>query len=211
MENLRENAILSVLSAYPNLTEKELTNLINLTDGIKGAKFVSLKDYNSDKSQMTEKANHVINVGVNYENQKNYDSTMLLHFDINDVNIDAFNYDTINLAGVSLADYKKAVKEALQTALSELQNKGTKEINEYHFNKVLKFNFNTNNILIKGTSVTKTVTEKGDFKPVKSAPKTVAKVLINNTIEAKTSKIRTFKIDNILKSITLQGETLELA
>ena len=60
-----------------------------------------------------------------------------------------------------------------------------------------------------GQSVTKTVTEKGEFKIVKSAPKTIAKRLIEFAAKPKTSEIRRFTIEN-LEAVNLFGDTIEI-
>ena len=64
---------------------------------------------------------------------------------------------------------------------------------------------------IFGQSVNKTVTEVGDFKVVKSAPKTVAKRLIEKQAKGKAQSLRRFTIDNFNGSIKVQGETIEIA
>ena len=56
----------------------------------------------------------------------------------------------------------------------------------------------------------KTIETEGTFKVVKSAPKTIAKKLIEKQMQGKTQALRRFAIDNFIGSIKLQGETIEI-
>ena len=63
-------------------------------------------------------------------------------------------------------------------------------------------------MLIFGKKVSKETTVKGDYKKVASAPLTVAKAIIRDTLRK--DNLRTFKIDNVLKSVVSKGEILEI-
>jgi hypothetical protein len=183
--------------------------LIEATNNI-GVTFCSIKNYKSDKSDNSENANHTINIGVRYENILAKDENIYQNFDVNSVDVNRFNYETIDLAGLSLEAYKAAVKLALPTALAELQQpKKERQSNDVYLSKVVVFNVSTERISIVGQSVTKTVTEKGEFKKVKSAPKTIAKRLIEFAAKPKSNDIRRFAIDNI-ESVKLFGDTIEI-
>lgn len=213
LQSIRTEILAAILSAYTNLTQEALASLIHLTSGVSGVSFVALNNYESDKSAHTESANHVINIGASYANMKVKDADIYKNFDVDSVDVEAFNYATINTNGMSLEEYKAAVKAALPAALAELQagpKTRTTESNDIYINKALVWNTNTNRLSVVGMSVNKVVTEKGEFKVVKSAPKTIAKKLIEKAAKGRTQTLRRFALDNLTQSITLKGETIEV-
>ena len=183
--------------------------LIEATSKI-GVTFCSIKNYKSDFSGNTENSNHLVNIGVRYENILAKDENIYQNFDVNSIDVNNFNYNSIDLAGLSLEQFKAAVKLALPTALAELQQpKKERQSNDVYLSKVVVFNVSTERLSILGQSVTKTVTEKGEFKKVKSAPKTIAKRLIEFAAKPKSNDIRRFAIDN-LEAVKLFGDTIEI-
>lgn len=208
-----ENAILGVMDAY-GITREAVERLIELTNGNERVRFVSIKGYNSDKSLNTEVANQVVNINASYGNMLEKDALTLNNVVLNrDVLplVETWNYERYDLNGVSVADFKKQVKEALGMALQELRNPktGTRESNDIQLNKALYFNKNTMRLSVFGASISKEVVQEGVFKKVKSAPKTVAKQIIQKAVEPRTAKLRRFAIDN-LNGMKMDGETLEL-
>ena len=219
IENVQESVILAILGAYPNMTLNTLKELVTATN-VKGAKFISLKDYNSDKSENTELANYVVNIGISYENMLNKDSVTLNTFDIDTIkdvlkdSVISHNYGKYNLASfTNPANPSQEILDLLPAALIELKQKDQQPTertnNNVKLNPVLWFNTATNNLLIFGKRVSKDTTVKGEFKPVKSAPMTVAKNIIREQL--KKDDLRTFSVTNVLTSMTSKGETLELA
>ena len=202
-----------ILSNYKNLTLVGLRQLIDLTQ-VKGVKFVSIKGYCSAASGNSELADQLINVGASYENMLTKDAVTFDTLDINTIDIDSYNYDTINKAGLTIDQFKKAVKESLSLALYELQNptkraeSGTVD-NDIALNKALLYNMNTKNLGIFGQQVNKTVHVKGDVKIVKSAPKTVAKQIIQNLVNSRTSKLRRFTLSNIANYVVIDKNKIE--
>jgi len=208
----KEKAIVAILTAYSNLNIEQINDLISATNGIKGVSFVSIKGYSSDKSNNTEIANHLINIGASYANMITKDGNIYANFDVTSVNIDKFDYSAIDTAGLTLDEYKAEVKKELPVALDELnQPKAKKDTSaDIWLNKALVFNLNTLTLSIFGQSVTKNVETKGTFKLVKSAPKTVAKRLIEKQAQGKAQTLRRFALNNLVGSVTLKGETLEI-
>jgi hypothetical protein len=202
-----------ILSNYKNLTLVGLRQLIDLTQ-VKGVKFVSIKGYCSAASGNSELADQLINVGASYENMLTKDAVTFDTLDINTIDIDSYNYATINMAGLTIDQFKKAVKESLSLALYELQNptkkaeSGTVD-NDIALNKALLYNMNTKNLGIFGQQVNKTVHVKGDVKIVKSAPKTVAKQIIQNLVNSRTSKLRRFTLSNIANYVVIDKNKIE--
>lgn len=209
MNTLLRNVILQILSAYQGLSVSDIVKIIRLTDEVGGVSFVSIKGYKSDKSGNTEAANHLVNIGASYANILRKDAVTLDNIDLSKIDIERFNYDSINLdkLGLTLDEYKKAVRGALPEALEELKApKEARQSNDIKFNKVLWFNTNTLRLSIFGQSLKKEITEKGEYKKVASAPKTTAKALINQATRQGT--LRRFALDNIT-AINLRGDTVE--
>jgi len=208
--NNKKELILEVLNSYENLTIEQLESLINNTN-LNGVSFVSVKGYSSEKSNNTEVANQVINIGASYKNMLKKDTNIYANFDLSSVDVDAFNYDTINTNGLTLNEYKKAVKDSLEIALNELsQPKKKKVSNDIYFNNALAFNTNTRKLSLLGQTINKTIEKKGTFKVVKSAPKTIAKKLIERKAKGKTQTLRRFAIDNLVGSVKVSGEVVEI-
>lgn len=208
----KEQAILAILTAYSNLRVSDVEKLIALTNGISGVSFVAIKSYSSDKSDNSEVASQIVNIGASYANMLSKDSNIYGNFDLNTVNVDAFNYGNIDTKALSVDEFKQAVKDALPLALAELQApKVSKDTSaDIWLNKALVFNLNTLRLSIFGQSISKNVEVKGDYKKVASAPKTIAKKLIELQAKGKAQTLRRFALDNLLGGFTAKGETLEL-
>ena len=210
---LIEKAIVGIMEAY-GISRLDVERLIELTNENSRVRFVSLRGYNSDKSLNTEVANQIVNINASYGNMLEKDALTLnnvvLGRDVVPM-IETWDYERYDLNGVSVEDFKKQVKEALEMALFELRNPktGTRESNDIWLNKALVFNTNTLRLSLFGSSISKEVVQEGVFKKVKSAPKTVAKQIIQKAVEPRTSKLRRFTIDN-LNGMKIDGETLNL-
>ncbi len=211
METNFQTVIAQICANYNNLNEQQIQALINATNEIGGCSMVAIKDYSSDKSNNTEIANQLINVGASYQNMIKKDTNIYANFDVNTVDVDKFNYATIDTGKLTLDEFKQAVKENLEIALTELQApKKTKETNDIYLNKALVWNLNTLRLSVIGQQINKTVETKGEFKIVKSAPKTIAKRLIEKQAKGRTQTLRRFALDNVIKEIRLNGETIEI-
>lgn len=208
--NRKEQAILAILESYPNLTVVKIVQLIEQTNEIGGCSFVSLKGYSSEKSNGTELADYLVNVGASYKNMVKKDVDIYANFDLSTVDVDKFDYSTIDTKKLTLEQFKQAVKEALPIALDELQQPKAKRDTSADFwlNKVLVFNFNTNKLRLMGQSINKTTQVKGEFKVVASAPKTIAKRLIEKQANSRSASLRGFTIENFVGSVKVNGETL---
>lgn len=219
-KELLEKAIVGIMGAY-GLSRDNVQRLFDLTSENSKTRFVSIKGYNSDKSLNTEEANHLVSINVKNENVKEA-ALVELHSEtkmIKDyflIQAAGWEYEKkYDLNGVSEADFRKQVIDQFEVALTELRNPKTasemgRENNDIHIEGTpLYFNTNTARLSILGLSQKKTVTQQGVFKKVKSAPKTVAKQIINYIVKPHTDKYRRFALDNI-KTIRMDGETLEI-
>jgi hypothetical protein len=212
METLTKNTITSILSVYNNLNEKQVNKLIEATNLISGVSLISINGYSSDKSNNTEIANQLINIGASYQNMIKKDSNIFANVDLSLIDVDKFNYTSIDTAKLTLEQFKQAVKENLPIALTELQApKKSKETNDIYLNKALVYNLNTMRLSVIGQQINKVVETKGEFKIVKSNPKTIAKKLIEKQVKSRTASLRRFALDNLINSISINGDKLEIA
>ena len=134
--------VVAQLSSSYNCSTDNVRRLIEITGEMtKGARFASIKDYRSDKSDNSENADHSVILGFSYENMKKADKETMLNFDVNTVDIDKFNYDSINTGNLTLEEYKNEVKLALPKALVEINSvkTGTRVSNDIYLNKILVF------------------------------------------------------------------------
>lgn len=212
MENNKtfNELIAKIVSVY-GCSEEQVLRLMEITsDMSKGAKFARIIGYSSDKSDHSEIADHTIILNFSYGNMRKDDKETLRTFDVNVVDVNKFNYDSIDTKGMELTAYKNEVRNCLNNALYEINNPKKKETsNDDYLNEMLVFNWNTERLSIIGQGVKKETIVEGEYKKVKSAPLTIAKKLIKKQANLRVEKYKRFAIDN-LSIVNLQGETLEI-
>lgn len=213
MKNNKDlNLLIATIVSKYGCSIEVVMKLIEITDNMSsGAKFATIGQYVSNVSNQTEMSKHTILLNFSYENMRKDDKETLKNFNVLNVDVNNWNYDSIDLNGVSLNDYKNEVRNQLNVALYEINNPKTRSVenNDQKINDILVFNWNTEKLSILGQSVKKEVILEGDFKKVKSAPKTIAKNLIMSQAKLRVNKYRRFLIDN-LSDVKLQGETLQI-
>lgn len=185
--------------------------LLRLTDPITGVSIVRINGYSSDQSNKTEIASQTINVGASYANMLIKDENIYAKFDLNSVDVEKFNYDTIDTDKLTLAQFKQAVKDALPIALKELKGPKKKRDTsaDIWLNKVVCFNLKTMRLSVLGQSLSKKIEKKGEFKRIKSKPKTIAKKLIEKQAKGRSASLRRFALDNLVTSIKVnKGEII---
>lgn len=204
-----QDVMASIIEVYTNLSKETLHELIEKTNEY-GLGYFKINGYKSDISNGTETANQLINIGMNYKNAVEKSLVTFENVDLSKIDIEKYDYSTIDTKGLSLSDYKKEVKDSLELALSELKKAPKpKTTNDVYLNKVLVFNYTTQKLSIVGKSEDKQVEVKGEFNTTKKAPLTVAKELIKNQCKAKTNSMRRFKVDNIT-NVKFAGDTIIL-
>lgn len=212
MENNKtfNELIAKIVSVY-GCSEEQVLRLMEITsDMSKGAKFARIIGYSSDKSDHSEIADHTIILNFSYGNMRKDDKETLRTFDVNVVDVNKFNYDSIDTKGMELTAYKNEVRNCLNNALYEINNPKKKETsNDDYLNEMLVFNWNTERLSIIGQGVKKETIVEGEYKKVKSVPLTIAKKLIKKQANLRVEKYKRFAIDN-LSIVNLQGETLEI-
>ena len=168
-----------------------------------GVSFVSIKGYCSDQSANTEVADILINVGSSYANMKEADLATLKAANASELANDNFGValiqEAIDEKIKSILAPSKARSEAQTEAYVALNKKGT-----------LKLCKETRSIVIAGTVVRKTVIVEGAYKEVKSKPLTLAKKYLDKALNLKMAKLRNYKLSNIIQSVKVNGDTIEI-
>ena len=211
-----QEIIQKIIANYTNLDENQVEKLIQATNEIGGCSMISLGGYSSDKSNNTEVAKHLINIGASYEKMKIKDSNIFDTLNsenvVNIIDINKFDYNSIDLNGISLTEYKKQVTENLPIALAELQSgkKPKDTSNDIWLNKALVFNLNTMRLSIFGQRINKTIEVKGEYKKTASKPKTISKKLIEEQTKSKTNILGRFALDNLIGQININKDTVEI-
>ncbi len=167
-----------------------------------GVAFVSLKNYSSDKSDNTEVADILINVGITYEKLK------------------ADDLETLKACKRSIASFvnenfgiailEQAVDEKIKSIESPNENRSNGQIEAFTIlNNGMKYCHATDNLLISGVVVRKTVRVEGEYKEVKSRPLTLAKKYLDKVLDLKMAKMRYYKLSN-LGTVRVNGDTFEV-
>jgi hypothetical protein len=165
-----------------------------------GVSFVSLKGYKSDKSDNTEVADHLINVGVTYESLKKKDLELLQNANAKELENENF--------GVAIIE--QAIEELIKSIVSPNERRSTAQKESViRLNNGMQYCPNTDSLLIVGTEIRKTVIVKGEHKTVNSKPLTLAKKYVTKALNLPTSKIRRFSLKN-LSGAKVMGETFEI-
>jgi len=169
-----------------------------------GVSFVSIKGYKSDKSDNTEVADVLINVGESYENKKASDLKTLLNA--------KENIDSVDMGSFGKTLILEAIEAKIKSIVAPNENRSKGQTDAFIFlneKGTLRFCSNTNNLLISGTVVRKTEIVKGEFKEVNSKPLTLAKNHLDKVLNLKMAKMRYYKISNA-SGLRVNGDTFEI-
>jgi len=168
-----------------------------------GVSFVSIKGYCSDKSENSEIADVLINVGASYGNMKSADLETLQ-------GASAKNFVNENFG---LAIIEQALNEKINSIVKPNENRSSGQKEAFinlNASGTIKFCKETKNVLISGVVIRKTVIKTGEYKEVKSRPLTLAKKYIDKVLDLKLAKIRYYKISNITANVRVNGNTVEI-
>lgn len=206
------NTINLICSLNPAFNRENLELLVAKTSQLGGCTIINIKDFSSQKTDFTEIASHRVNIGGAYapmveKSRKSYETVTKMDFARR---LLKHNYNKYVIT--DLKEFQRQVLAAFDVALTELKNPVKRDTpsNDIWLNKVLVFNTNTLNLAIMGQSLNKTVTQEGEKKQTKSAPKTVAKAIINEVCKPSTDKLRRFPVGQ-LEVVRMQGEEMEIA
>lgn len=179
------------------------------TVGNKGTEFVSLNNYVAKGTG--EIANHTINTGITVINAKKKDFNLLQ----NCTNADLVKMNKVKNYGIET--YRKAYFEMLASAEKNLNPDITKRTKQsqattkayIQLTPAIKFCKESGELHIFGQAIAKTVVQKGEYKPVNSGDKTLAKNMITKTLNLRAGKYRTFILNNV-ENVKSKGETIEI-
>lgn len=186
-----------------------MTNIIRLFNRIanlKGAKFISLVEYESEKTG--EIATHVINTNISVMNAKKKDfETLKGVISKNLIRVKGIALDVYNLA---LSEMQASAEKNLNPDLSKRTNQSAAQTDAYvQLTPAIKVHKDTGNIHIFGMAISKKVLKAGEYKTVNSADKTIAKRDITKQLNLRAGKFRTFIVSNV-NDIKISGETIEI-
>lgn len=176
---------------------KEVIAQLQLYAAMAGQKtptFASVKNYCNNQGEIS---NYVVNFGASYENAKERDIETLS---------DPSCIATLDFG--SVVNYAEQARIALLAAMltESNQSKGQQDAYTSVFKNVRVHN-ETGRVYIHGFRISKQVLVPVSYKPVNSAPLTIAKDIIREQI-LKSSKFRQFCVDKLVE-IKMNGETLE--
>lgn len=181
---------------------KALSVIANVKEAIgksiTGVSFMSVNNYTNKNG---ETANHLINIGIKYENAKKKDIEFLKNMNLNEV---------IKEHGLksemSLLEEARHALIAGFTKPDVVRSNAQKDAYTVIFEGV-KVHNETGILYIYGYRERKTVIKDGTYKTVNSAPLTIAKNEISKLL--KTGKFVNFALE-VGNTLKLNGETLEL-
>lgn len=161
-----------------------------------GVSFVKINGY---KNSQGEISNILINVGASYENQKNADLKTLQTADITKMQF-----------SVDMPTVLTAKTELENSLIKPNENRSNGQIEAYtNICKGIKVYNQDGTIFVYGCQVKKETIVKGEYKEVKSQPKTIAKNELKKLLNLKLDKFRQYKLSEISQMV-LGGETLDI-
>lgn len=176
-----------------------LTQLVISTTANKGVGFASI--YYTNKEGET--ARHLVNVNASLSNAKAKDLETLKAVTNDELNklVDAEKNITIEV----LIEAKDAL---IKSIVSPNENRSQAQINAFtKINESMKYHNETGDIYLFALRVRKDVIVPIERKAVNSKPLTIAKRIIEKSLELKAPKFVNFKIDQMF-SAKLNGDTL---
>ena len=225
MKKTNENArkVLAMLrSANGAISAPGLFRLIRVTGDITAPTIAVLHNYTSNKSNNTELADYTLNVGTKYENAKAATLKTVANLDLADMLAIADlctptaikGFSLINRKGMTAEAYCTAVKAMIPQAIENLSKDAKPRPNDavIHLNKVLFYNINKGHLYIMGELMSNgkhTSVQSTEKKLVGTAPLTTAQNVVKSYIDARTSKIRSFIVEN-LNTVSVGGQKIAL-
>lgn len=223
----KQNEIINIIkSVNPSIHVENLKEFINVTNSVKGCKFVNIKGYSSNLSDNTEVADNLINVGYHYENMLISEKDKLA--ELNDEFKTMGKKSPMYQNFVACAEAQKydgylnsfepneiienftlclAAKLA-PTINKDGQLRAVAVNNSLSFNSVFEFNTNTHNLIINGKVEKKSVSEVGEFKKSKIGIDTLTKKLIVTSLNLPILNVRKYILGN-MQTIKILGDTFE--
>ena len=189
---------------------KNLKKLFKNFENLNGAKFVALNNYESKKTK--EVAIHTILTNVSVMNAKETDYETLKKADIQLIAAELLT------KGIDIEVTKQAYVEMLASAEKNLSTNiedrttASQAQNDAYITlgNGMKLHKDSGALHIFGMAIQKKVLIAGEpQKPVKSAPKTIAKKMITKSLNLRAGKFRTFIVENV-EAVNMSGETITI-
>ena len=198
---------LFLMSNLKLTTMKNFNAFKNLNNN--GARLISINNYEAKTSG--EIANHLINTGADIMNAKKGDLKRIQNAKESDLMAVA------DKGKIALDVVRLALSEMLESALKntsenfeERTNQSKGQTNNYVFiAPAVKLDPETETLYIFGQAIRKNVIKKGEYKEVKSAPKTIAKNMLKKQLGLRTDKFRNFIVAHV-KDVTLNGTVIDV-
>jgi hypothetical protein len=176
---------------------------------IKGTSFVGIKGYTNSKGEVS---NQTLLVGFNLVNLLKKDLEKLKQVDISSV-IEKYGEQVATTAYSELLESlakrtaTEEEKETLRKYNDSTMKRSDAQIDAYiSLAKGVKQHNENKDVKVYGLVVNKKVLVEGEYKPVNSRPKTLAKKDLQKLADLKQTKIRTFTF-NDATNVNLQGVT----
>lgn len=173
--------------------------LLAVISQIKTPSFVSILNYRNDKGEL---ANHLINLGVDYEQAKGKDTDWLKN-ELNIVEVD-FKPELKAFAKEAWSEMLEARTNPKQSTVNRSEGQSDAYVTVCPNVRIHK---ETGRIFIYGFGVSKTVLEAGTYKHVNSSGKTLAKKAISKLLKAE--QFRQLAFDKI-QSVRAKGKEIEI-
>ena len=179
----------------------------DLFKGFKGAKFISLNNYLSEKSG--ELANHVINVNISVTEAKKKDFESLKACTENDLKaVSKVSGIAIDVLKVSLSEMLASAEKNLSAKLEDRTAQSQGQTNAYiDLAPGVKLHPETMALHIFGMAISKTVLVAGEYDKVNSSDKTLGKKAITKHLDLRSGKFRNFILANA-DNLKVSGSTI---
>jgi hypothetical protein len=173
-----------------------------------GAKFISLHY----TSKTNEVAVHTINTNITVMNAKQKDFETLKNCDIDAIaNLFLQKDIPVEVTKQAHAEMLESAEKNLSSNIEERTISSQAQTDAYeNICNGIRLHKETGHLHIFGQAIQKKVLVSGEpKKPVKSAPKTIAKKMITKHLDLRASKYRTFILPEV-KQAKVNGETIEI-
>jgi hypothetical protein len=194
---------------FNQLNFTAMTNLKTLLDSVqnlKGAKFITLKQYHSENGEV---ADHNILVNISVMNAKKTDLNTLKGADAEKIQQKSASLIALDIFQTALSEMVTSAEKNTSNNKAERTVQSQAQTDAYfHITNAIRLHKDSGEIHIFGFHNKKyNITQKGKYTTVNSSDKTLAKGVIKKTLKLRADKFRTFKLSSV-ESVAMEGKTL---
>jgi hypothetical protein len=184
-----------------------MKKFINKFKSLKGAQFISINNYLSKTSG--ELANHIINVNVSVMNAKQADLSALKSCTDADLKkISRLTAIAVDILKLSLSEMIESAEKNCSANVEDRTAQSQGQTGAYfNITPAIRVHLETFEVHVFGQAISKKVLVEGEYKEVKSAPKTLGKNAIKKYFDLKAPKFRDFILGNV-SSLKVAGDTI---